>query len=120
MTTVEQAPDHRAELIRDLRRLADWFEANPKVPVGKYPSVEVSYFPGHHGFETDAAAFAEVRRIADGTGATIEEDAVRIRATRALGRASYKVMAHSADHMARYEAATTYYSSVEPETAGAR
>lgn len=63
MTTVEQAPGHRDELIADLHRLADWLKAHPDVPIGPYDHVRVQYsiLPS---FGDKAARIAEVERVA--------------------------------------------------------
>ena len=108
------APDPRAELIADLRRLADWLETNPDVPVQPWAHFELTHFPPNGDDEQE---FAEVDRIAAiiGTEVTIEAD--RRKARQEFGRVAYEAMAISAERMARHQALFSYTGSVEPHMA---
>lgn len=124
MTTVDQAPDPRAELIAGLRDLADWLEANPKVPVGRYPSIQFTYFPGNEPGADEAAESAAVDRIAALIGVEVEVSPGEGHrsALKMVGRASYKAIAIPAKAIAEHDALQSYRGSVapEPHLAGAR
>ena len=61
----------RDELVRDLRALAAWLEANPDAPVGEFAGVRLQ----HSIYEgSDAAKAADVRRLAALLGATVDRD----------------------------------------------
>lgn len=118
MTTVDEITDRRAALIAGLRDLADWFEANPDVPVGPHPYLEYKHFPRGD----DEAEFAEVVRVAELIGEDVHTNASADRhfVVKQFGPVAYEVLAISARAMARHEAVFSYYGRVEPETAGAR
>jgi len=112
-SNVMDKPDRRAELIADLRRLADWLEANPEVPVGPYPYVELAHYPDREG---DGASFAEVDRIAALIGVEVEVSGREGHrsARKVLGRASYRAVAVPDRAMAEHEALQSYRGLVEP------
>jgi hypothetical protein len=70
------ADERRAELIQGLRELADFLEANPGLPLGAYPDVELSVFVDHFDVpDTDEAHQAELARIAAELGVEVTRKA---------------------------------------------
>ena len=105
--------DPRAAFISGLRDLADWFEANPDVPTGRYPYLAYTYFPEGD----DDAELAEVARVAALIGEDIQTNAKADRhfVEKQFGPVAYQALAISANAMARHEAASTYHGAVDPE-----
>lgn len=57
---METTTDHRAEMIRGLRAMADWLEAHPGIPVSRYNPVTMTLFPA------DEAEARAIRAAAPG------------------------------------------------------
>lgn len=113
------APDHRAELIADLRAAADTLERCPKMLVGDHATVTIQYSVTCH-FGDEAARIAEVERMALVLGVEVERDERRVEARLDLGRVAYLVIAGTDFGDAAYDAEHSYAGAVVPETVGAR
>lgn len=104
------APDHRAELVADLRAFADLLERRPDMPVQEF---------------TDATTYvhvssaAEVHRLAAILGVEVVEDPGRARAQLDVGRVRYVVSYNSERVMAEWEAVQSYRGAVVPDMVGA-
>lgn len=110
MSSLTHTPDGtvRDELVRDMRLLADWLEAND-APIPSITDVEILI----HISSPD-----EIRRIADTIGAPIESSGGRAWTQRRFGRARYRALHIPPEHMARFEAERSYAGAVEPDMAG--
>lgn len=96
-TEAEQEAARRAALTQGLRDLADWLDANPHIPVGRYPRGSVDYCAST--FADDGAGAAEVTtlRALDGfttPESSIDDDGrVHYRAVRQFGPVEYRAFA---------------------------
>lgn len=118
MTTVEQPPDARAELIADLRAFADLLERRPDMPVNDYPWIKYQY---SSMAPTEAERVADVRAIAERLGVDVECDERGVTAKLEVGRtAEYLAFASTDLGRARRDAESTYRDAVEPDMAVAR
>ncbi|WP_017623453.1 hypothetical protein [Nocardiopsis chromatogenes] len=108
-STIDEA--HRAELADDLRRLADFLETGPAVPVSPYGGLDLVYFPA--GDDTDQAE--QVDAVADLLGTEPHYEGAHYVCEKAFGRASYRVVAIPEHVRARHRALMTYQSAVEPD-----
>jgi hypothetical protein len=117
MTTVDQTPDHRAELIANLRALADLLERRPDdMPFGPYSRARLQFSPRG----TEAERVAEVHRLAARLGVDVDADLRSVTATLDLGHVEYVVHASTDHGEATYDAELSYRGAVEPDMAGAR
>lgn len=112
--------DHRDDLIRGLRDLAEWLEANPDVPVGRYPTFTLLVHARHlDGIDGEEAAAVEVRRVADLMNMPAVPGDDDLSATKAFGdRVSYELLYIGAERRARYAAGSSYFGAVEPDMVG--
>ncbi|MEV1321994.1 hypothetical protein AB0J14_38600 [Micromonospora arborensis] len=108
----------REELIAGLRAVADFYEANPTMPVPIYPDllVSCSNITGH-GNDRDDDAAAELVRHA---GTLLGVEATQSTAggwdvNGKFGALTLRVYSTTHERMARYEAASTYSGAVQPE-----
>lgn len=89
----EPEPDQRAEKIAGLRELADWFEANPDVPLPYWTTVEVSMAINNFDLadRSNASYRAELIRVAGVVGAEPRLDDSHPGFYRRFRGASYRV-----------------------------
>ncbi len=64
-----------AQHVADLRAAADWLEAHPDLPIGRYPTVHLQYVLTDADYPAHGGTFAEVDRVAAeiGTDCVIED-----------------------------------------------
>ncbi|GLY79719.1 hypothetical protein [Actinoallomurus iriomotensis] len=108
---------HRTEFINGLHALADYLDTNPAVPV---PEFRTDVLVHAHG--TDAAAFAEVERVAALLGVPVSDDTARgghYKAIRTFGPVEYRCIAIPVAVMAVHRAGQSYAESVVPDTEAA-
>lgn len=93
--------DNRAQIIADIRRLADYLEAHPELPVGRWDSCQLQHsIAEHEGYDKhDHTAMAEaVREAAKAMGVDLDVhtgkggDVYHVARVR-FGRAEYQVVA---------------------------
>jgi len=105
----------RQAVIAGLRRLADWLERNPEVPVAN----EVEMHP-HVPIYEDEAGVAEIRRLAEVAGAVFRDRGDRVEACAEFGGGvAWRVLYVSREAMSRHLAWSSYSDSVQPEEVSA-
>ena len=107
-------PATRQDFITGLRDLADYLDRHPAVPVPRYGTV--IYLSAA---STDDGGCAQVRHFARQLGITPPTSisySGHYEAARRFGPVGYRMIAISADTMARHVAADTYYGCVTPDT----
>ncbi|MFI6297637.1 hypothetical protein ACIBEJ_39000 [Nonomuraea sp. NPDC050790] len=105
--------EHRTKVINGLINLAAFLEANPTLPISN-GDMSIRYFPTQ---DTDAAAFAEIDRIAAQLGTEVTSNATpreHYSTTLTFGPIAYEAVAIPAATMARYRAETSYRDCVDP------
>jgi len=103
-------PQRRSEFINGLRQLADYLDANPRLPV-----------PAH---ETDILVIAsdaedggitEILELSIELAAPFAERNGFYRTTRKFGPVAYKGVSQSRAALAQYRACNSYYGCVTPD-----
>lgn len=109
----------REELIAGLRAVADFYEANPTMPVPTYPEllVSCSSITGHGNDRDDEAAADLVRHAAEllGVETKLPYGGQGLDADGVFGAVKLRVYSTTRERMARYNAQASYADSVEPE-----
>lgn len=110
----------REELIAGLRAVADFYEANPTMPVPPFPDllVSCSNITGHGDERDDNAAADLVRHAAELLGVEAKPahgGAGGWDADGIFGAFRLRVYSTTRERMARYNAQASYADSVEPE-----
>jgi hypothetical protein len=105
--------DHRAEVIRDLRTLADLLERYPQLPVAEYARADLQHSIVDR-FGDEAARVAEVERIAAILGVDVERHDRGVRAVLNLGGAEYRVCTSTDRGSAAFWAERSYHGAVQP------
>lgn len=117
--------ERRAATITGLYALADWLAAHPDVPVPRYDSTILRSVDG----DTDAAAMAELDRIAEaasakaGSAEIVDVDLLvpqrgHPKVSVAFGPVRYELYHVMREEMRRHHAASSYANVVEPESDG--
>jgi hypothetical protein len=114
ISPVETTPEQRrrAEFIADLHRMADHLAANRDIPLGKYPSLDIAYYPDG----TDAEELAEVERVAAILGVEAGPPHVgseHIVASLTLGAVGYRAIHVPAEVMADWHETTRIKDQVK-------
>ena len=107
-------PANRQAFITGLRDLADYLDQHPAVPVPRY-GTEV-YLSAS---STDDGGCAQVDHFARQLGVTPQDEldcTGHYSAARSFGPVGYRMIAISADAMARHRASDSYYGCVTPDT----
>lgn len=92
--------DPRTALVKGLRALADWYEANPEVPLPPSPDIAHCVMAGD-----DAAGMAELRVVADALGEPVDPTGPHPQVVRDFAglkfHAFYVLQRAAAEYMAR-------------------
>lgn len=91
--------DHRAQLVAGLRQLADWYEANPDVPMPTYPK-----FSHCVNTKDDDAGRATVTEVAAALGVDHDATAYRPSTTREFAGLTFEAFYVPEEDMATYAA----------------
>lgn len=104
-------PEAHAELIRGLYRLAAWVADHPEVPA---PRVDARvYASGGPGWDAECR-FVDRVALALGVAPEYRADGDHYTVGASFGPVNLRATAISAEHMARWQAVTSYDGSVEP------
>ncbi|MFI7641963.1 hypothetical protein [Nonomuraea sp. NPDC049400] len=104
----------RPTLVKGLRDLADFLDANPKIPIPTFGTVTVHYFPTG----TDEQIRAVIDRIADYLGSSINPadlKAGHYGTSISFGPATYNAVGILARARAQYAADASYRGCVTPD-----
>jgi hypothetical protein len=107
-----EVPRERAELIRGLFELAAWVADHPELPV---PQVTASVPTRYDGWDAERALVDEVAP-ALGVAPRFTAGGGHYQAETFFGPVRVYCLAITAEHMAAYDAWSSYSGSVQPET----
>ncbi|WP_285732689.1 hypothetical protein [Nocardiopsis sp. ATB16-24] len=83
-------PELRARIIGDMRALADFLQAHPELPISRYTSVDVTYFPLT---DDEAVAVGEVAEAGARLGRMPAWEGGHYLVEHAVGAGRYRVVA---------------------------
>lgn len=98
----------RAELVRGLRELAQFFEDHPEMPIPRYPDL-----PHCVHATDDETGIAEIKAIAATLGVEVDDGTTRV--NREFAGLTYHAFYNLRDDMRRHNAHSTYLGAVEPD-----
>lgn len=107
----------REQLTADLRRVADFLDSRPEIPVPLF--VDIPVHPQHDASSAPGAdALVESERIAAELGCTMKVHGGHYTATRTFGLVTYKAVVITPNAMARHAAWWSYQDSLSPDIDG--